>query len=474
MSANVLLVDDNNFNLGLLQEKLKTAYYRTIIGHSGEEAISQTIKYLPDLIVVDLMMYEINGMDAAKILRSNDDTKDIPILVLSAAENVFKVLNFTALGLTIGGDDFLDKPVHSGTLLARVRALVKMKRMRDELKLREKSALEHGFVTKGIFENIDDIEGMNVLLIYDDVGYGRTIQELLMSYNLKVGYVQSGSEGLNFSAYDDVSLVIVGIDPMDIEEKDSQKSSTLIENIEMYQKEKSVSVLAILDAEVTPDNIVKVLDTGIDDYFKTNSFTGEMVTRVRTHLRNKKFHDLLQKTYDINVSSAMTDHLTGVFNRRYLNSHASNLLAKASLQSTQPLCVMMLDIDYFKEVNDNYGHVVGDKILKEIADRIKDSVRANDVCARYGGEEFVVMMSDSPLDVGTAVAERIRDTIANSPVFVGRNKEEVYVTCSIGVIVTSKDSKLGTGAEVVDALFEEVDRVMYKAKRAGRNKVVTG
>jgi two-component system cell cycle response regulator len=173
--------------------------------------------------------------------------------------------------------------------------------------------------------------------------------------------------------------------------------------------------------------------------------------------------DALLDNYQRSLALALTDPLTSVYNRRYLMAHLDELMARTAEGHAGP-GLLMLDIDYFKRVNDTYGHVAGDAVLREVANRIQRHVRGFDLVARYGGEEFVVVMPDTGLPVATMVAERLRNVMADKPVtFDGAG--EIGVTVSIGIAV-ARD-----GGDTAAALLQRADKALYGAKASGRNCV---
>jgi diguanylate cyclase (GGDEF)-like protein len=166
----------------------------------------------------------------------------------------------------------------------------------------------------------------------------------------------------------------------------------------------------------------------------------------------------------------LTDPLTGIFNRRYLETRCQEEIANVR-RHRSPLCAMFLDIDKFKRINDNYGHIMGDEVLRKVATLIKSELRSNDVLARYGGEEFVVLLPQTGLQHACEIAERIRCAIAAHPFrFDGRN--ELQVTISIGVAQIPAEPE-GTDLDIVHKLLSDADEALYLAKESGRNKVVS-
>ena len=161
---------------------------------------------------------------------------------------------------------------------------------------------------------------------------------------------------------------------------------------------------------------------------------------------------------------ALTDNLTGLYNQRYLSAHLESLIQR-SLDKDQSLALLLIDIDFFKKVNDTYGHGVGDEVLRDVATRISRNCREFDLAARMGGEEFVTIMPDSNLEVAEMVAERLRGKISDTPFVVSADVESLEVTVSIGIALTTGAGDTGAG------LLERADKAMYEAKEGGRNRV---
>lgn len=167
--------------------------------------------------------------------------------------------------------------------------------------------------------------------------------------------------------------------------------------------------------------------------------------------------------------SGFTDFLTGWYNRRYLQVRLRDELARAKRQSA-PLTCLMLDIDHFKRVNDQYGHAAGDRALREIAHRIESQVRASDVAARYGGEEFVILLPDTAAAPGSFLAERIRAAIEGTPFDIGAG-HTVSITASVGIASATPERSDADLKTLGESLIARADVALYRAKSAGRNRV---
>ena len=170
--------------------------------------------------------------------------------------------------------------------------------------------------------------------------------------------------------------------------------------------------------------------------------------------------------------SGFTDVLTGWHNRRYLQVRINEELARAQRDDANLVC-LMLDVDYFKRVNDTWGHAAGDAVLREIAQRIETEVRASDVAARYGGEEFVVILPNIDVAAGVRLAERIRRAISATP-FAVSNGDETIITASIGISEVRPNKDVRDLKTLGDSLIARADVALYSAKSAGRDRVVIG
>jgi two-component system cell cycle response regulator len=162
---------------------------------------------------------------------------------------------------------------------------------------------------------------------------------------------------------------------------------------------------------------------------------------------------------------AITDPLTGLYNRRYMESHLVTLIEQATARA-KPLTVLVIDMDYFKSINDNHGHDAGDDVLREFAMRIRKSIRGIDLACRHGGEEFVIVMPETDLAVATMVAERLRRRVASEPFPIQQGARAIGATISIGI------AALGGSGDSAAKLLKRADQALYRAKRDGRNRVV--
>jgi diguanylate cyclase (GGDEF)-like protein len=221
--------------------------------------------------------------------------------------------------------------------------------------------------------------------------------------------------------------------------------------------------ILLVTARDEKQNVVRGLDAGADDYLTKPLDKNELRARLRVGERILTLqHDLIQAREDLRFQ-ATHDALTGIFNRGTILEFLNRELGRAA-RSQSATGILMLDLDHFKQVNDTYGHLTGDVVLKEVAGRISQAVRSYDLVARYGGEEFLIVVPGCNADQIQDCAERVRSAIASAPVIV--RSSEIPVTVSIGATVATR------GAITATDILAAADGALYQAKNSGRNRAV--
>ena len=210
----------------------------------------------------------------------------------------------------------------------------------------------------------------------------------------------------------------------------------------------------LVTANADEQNVAEGLDMGAFDYIIKPYSLLVLMARVRTALREKERQDLLERW-------ATTDPLTELFNRRHFYELADHELDR-SQRVGSPLSFVILDIDYFKKVNDQFGHLVGDTVLIILAKLLKQQLRSIDLCCRYGGEEFVICLPDTNQHDAKEVAERIRLAVCQESI-LSAGGSDLFISVSLGVATGLKDEK-------VESTLKRADVALYQAKDAGRNQ----
>jgi diguanylate cyclase (GGDEF)-like protein len=301
LPANILIVDDVEDNLEILGDLLTFEGYNVVTARSGASALKQIQESRPDLILLDILMPGMDGYEVCEKLKTDESTRDIPIVFVSSLTDIESKVK----GFKVGGIDFINKPFQHAEILVRVNTHITMLRLRENLE-KKNAELEH---------------------------------------------------------------------------------------------------------------------------------------------------------------LANTDYLTKLYNRRRF-FHAAEEEFENVIESGNPISITLIDLDYFKQVNDTYGHLVGDQVLIHIANLIRTHCRVSDVAARYGGEEFIILHPSIYMQNAYKVAERIRKLVESSP-FLYEGKE-IGVTLSAGVV----DTNMCNPCSRIDDVLGLADKALYRAKDGGRNQVV--
>ena len=453
MSARILVVDDVPANVKLLEARLSAEYFDVMTASNGTEALALARRAECDIILLDVMMPDMDGFEVCRRLKSSPATHFIPVLMVTALDSPADRVR----GLEAGADDFLTKPVSDIVLIARVRSLTRLKMMTDELRMRAITSVEIGAQAPERSAVVDTGKGGRILLVDDrPSSYERLRPQLAAEH--AVDLETSPAEGLFRAAEGNYDLLIVSLD------LDNFDGLRLCSQARSLERTRHVPILAIADAENNA-RLLRGLEIGVNDYLLRPVDKNELMARVRTQIKRRRYTDQLRDNVQNSIEAAITDALTGLHNRRYMETHLATLAEQASSRG-KPLALMMLDIDYFKSINDNYGHDAGDDVLREFAVRIRKSIRGIDLACRYGGEEFVIVMPETDLHVAGMIAERLRRAIAGEPFAINKGSKRITVTISVGL------STLERKGEAVSDVLKRADDALYRAKHDGRNRVV--
>jgi two-component system, cell cycle response regulator len=453
MTARVLVVDDVPANAKLLEARLTAEYFDVVTATSGAEALAICERAQCDIVLLDVMMPEMDGFEVCRRLKAGAKTHHIPVVMVTALDQPSDRVR----GLEAGADDFLTKPVSDIALVARVRSLTRLKLVTDELRMRALTSKEIGIQDPLLASLTDSGRGGRILVIDDRRASYERIAKVLAGEH-RVDVEVDPHEALFHAAEGDYDLVIVSLG---FENFDGLRLCSQLRSLE---RTRNVPILVVVEAE---DNarLLRGLEIGINDYLGRPVDPNEMLARVRTQIRKRRYGARLRDNVQMSMELAITDPLTGLHNRRYMESHVTTLVEQA-LARGKPLALLVIDIDYFKAVNDVHGHDAGDDVLREFAMRVKKSIRGIDLACRYGGEEFVIVMPETDMAVAAIVAERIRRRIASEPFAIRAGAAALDVTISIGLAALS-------GVEDTAAqILKRADQALYRAKRDGRNRVV--
>ncbi|EKF17896.1 PleD family two-component system response regulator [Nitratireductor pacificus] len=452
MTARILVVDDVPSNVKLLEVRLLAEYFEVLTAFGGAEALDVCHGGKVDVVLLDVMMPGMDGFEVCRQLKADPETQHIPVVMITALDQPVDRVR----GLEAGADDFLSKPVNDLQLITRVRSLARLKTLTDELRLRAATTRNVGLEQVLSGQGAETEPAPSVLLIDEDAQSSARIASMLRD-TFRVDVEDDPQAGFFRAAEGNYECVLVGTgfssyDPL-----------RLCSQLRALDRTRLLPIILIAD-QGEDERVARALELAVNDYVVRVVDKQELIARLRTQLRRKRYNDRLRSSVTETMEMAVTDPLTGLHNRRYLESHLQTLFERA-VSRRRPLSVMMADIDSFKAINDRWGHDGGDDVLREFADRLRRNIRGIDLICRYGGEEFVVVMPDTALAVAEKVAERLRMEIAAEPFTVDSGANAIAVTTSLGV------AELHRASDTAAALMKRADMALYEAKTGGRNRV---
>ena len=406
MTARVLVVDDILSNVKLLEAKLSAEYFDVVTAFNGLECLARVAEAAPDIVLLDVMMPGMDGFEVCRRIKGDPKTAHVPVVMVTALDQP----SDRVAGLEAGADDFLTKPVDDAALFARVRSLVRLKMMTDELRMRESTGQGMGLIDPA--EAMMDANLSGRILIIEDRAESVAWFCAALAPQNEVTSVDTFEEALVRVKGGDPDLVIVSLGMRGFD------GLRLCSQLRSLPEGRHVPILVVV-SEGDRRKLTQALEMGVNDYLTRPVDRNELVARVRTQLRKKRYADRLRHNVQLSLEMAITDQLTGLHNRRYMSRHLDSLVASTKKHG-KPIAFVIMDIDFFKAVNDSHGHDIGDEVLKEFASRIAANVRGIDLVCRYGGEEFVVVMPDTDVAFACQVSERLRKSIETTPFQISR------------------------------------------------------
>ncbi len=424
----LLIVDDEARNRAAIRRLLRQEGYLLSEAQNGAQALELVSESLPDLIILDIIMPGISGYEVCRKLKSETETADIMILMLSGKNDLGDRLE----GYAAGVDDFIMKPYEPEELQARVKILLRLKQTQKELQ----------------FEMIKRREVAEALRTSEEK-YRTIVENMAEGYyeaDLHGGFTFFNNSICRMTGYSRTELLLLkGMDL--IHQADKRAIFRAFAGVYFS----GVPQPAVGFAVLRKDGSIRQIETSIT-LIKTNSgdllgFRG--VTRDVDE--RKKYEERL-------IYTAYHDALTGLKNRKGFYEKLENVLLNARRYQGE-VALFFIDIDKFKQVNDTLGHQVGDELLKEIAIRLKECLRETDFISRIGGDEFTIILDSPGLVSPKAVAKRIVHTISRPYNLLDRVID--YISASIGISLFPRDA-----LDMTD-FVKNADTAMYAAKKTG-------
>lgn len=451
MTARVLVVDDISANVRLLEARLSAEYFDVLTACNGLEAIEICERERIDVVLLDVMMPGLDGFEVCRRIKANPKTHHIPVVLVTALDQASDKVR----GLEGGADDFLTKPVDEIALVTRVRNLARLKTLTDEMLMRALTGRQMGLGEDAALLKALSEESGRVLVVDDDTRSAQRIAGWLGSVHEDV-VISDPKSALAKLASQEFDLMIVSLT------MSGADGLRLCSQVRSADRARHLPIIVLVE----PGNearLLRALDMGINDYVMRPVDENELMARARSQVRRKRYSDHLRNRLEERIEAAVIDPLTGLHNRRYMETHLATLVEEAR-RSGRSLSVLLADIDHFKSVNDTYGHDVGDAVLREFSERFKRNTRGIDLACRYGGEEFLIIMPDTPLERACQIGERLRVSVAADTFVIGPGSG-IHITASVGL------ATLERADDTPQSVFRRADTALFEAKRRGRNRV---
>lgn len=449
----ILIVDDEPKNVKLLSAIIGKDNFQIIEAFNGQEAKDKIQLELPDVILLDIMMPIMDGYQVTKWLKSTAEYSHIPVIMITALDkNEYK-----QKALEAGAEEFINKPVNPIELMARISSMLKLKQYKDQLILRIRA--EKQFTIKASQEFVDTTirKRPRILLVEDDLKDYKLMRAYLSQQEYDLIYASSGEDAIALTYQNDVELIILDIVLPGI------NGFEVCRRLKELEHTKNIPIIFTTSLNDV-DNKIKGVEVEGDDYCIKPIDSRELKAKISLLLKKKQYLDDLRNNYEFALNSAIKDSLTGLYNKAYFKNSLDNELKRAQRQNYY-VSMIMIDIDNFKNYNDTLGHLVGDIIIRNIAQLIKKYIREIDLPARYGGEEFSVILPYANTSYATSIADRILEKIASFRHPIDSSGQLTATTVSIGL------ATFPTHAVTMEELMMKADEKLYLAKRTGKNKV---
>ena len=480
MAKKILLVEDSETQLKFLKEGLIEHGFEVETASNGSEAYKKVYTYAPDIVVSDIMMPAIDGYQLCRMIKNVEETKKIPVILLTVLDK--KIDNFW--GKKAGAQLFLSKSIDIKELVNNINATMRRYPVTDEYKqtIIEKdgsdnsaqfrlNAILNDLLLKSTFSN----EFRN---LSDFLNYERILVEKMFS--LLSSFVEYHVAGIYFASPDEFAENIVYLDTLGrnlpktllsdvsydffrkMEEQKSIKNSKFEVVRMLLGKELDYEYADLTSKIVIPLIFDKKLIGGICFYtrhdvdYSSFRYFDIMISELLAIFKMK--YQYTEKEF-----MSVLDGLTGLYNRRQFEIGFEQEYNRTKRHPSD-FSLALLDIDFFKKVNDNYGHQYGDYVLKTIADLMKQSFRKTDLLYRYGGEELVIIMPETNIEGAQIPVQRLRRMVEDYD--FNYNGVKSKVTVSIGL--TMNHQNFSSAAEIL----KSADEALYRAKESGRNRVV--
>ncbi len=466
-TTNIMVVDDDNINRNRLDKLLSSYGYKVWQAPNGEKAIKMLSEVNPDAVLLDLVMPGLGGLEVCRILRNMDNIMGVPIVIISSKGDK----NTIAGALNCGADDFIVKPIDELELIARLNSQLRARRMFLELEEDRKNLAITLEISRTLSATLETEEILDTIVNkVAKITNASRASIVLIDKGKNLGYVLASHDNPNvrnlmidLKKYPEIKVVVDTKEPVVID--DISNNPLMKEVKEMVKDFKEVSVLVVpivCDEEVLGTIFLRTRRSTRNFSQKEVYFCQVVANASFNALKNAHLYRTIQEEKEHLEILAVTDQLTNSYNHSYFFMRLDEEYQRAKRYGV-PMSCIMIDVDDFKLINDTYGHIVGDSVLKELSSGIQKAIRKNDLFARYGGEEFAIILPHTGNKGAFKEAERIRKVVLElefSKLPAGKK-----ITISLGVASYPHDA-----IKTYNDLIAYADKGLYRAKAEGKNK----
>lgn len=423
---NALIVESSRSFRLLVEEALLEAGIFVRSEESAADALQFLERESVDLIVMSLQLADMKGDEFCCRLRDSGNHQHTKVVMFAPLRN--KLL------LNIAKASGIDHIFERNELEA------------FKTYLRTLPAQEHSY---------DELDTLAAYVDQDRRAAEQTIR-ILKTLGISVDHFDDAEDAYDAVLSNDYDVLLT-----DINLKEGIDGFELINRLRQLGDSKRLTPILAMSSSKEISHRVGILQCGANDFITKPVLDAELVARIKNLIRSKKLYDEVEKQRQLLERLAMTDKLTGLYNRHFLDRFAIRQIRDAQ-RHAYPLSLILLDVDHFKLINDSHGHKLGDDVLVALAHLLQSRTRGEDICARFGGEEFVLLLPHCDLQRATQKASELRRSIERL------EPHSLPVTASFGVASISDD------INNYEQLFIAADQAVYKAKSIGRNCVVCG
>ena len=450
----ILIVDDEPLNVKLLAAILSADSYDISSAFNGEQALEIVDEACPDLILLDIMMPGIDGFEVTRRLKGRVETKDIPIILITA----FDIADYKVIGHEAGADEFLNKPVKAPELKSRVKSLLRTKECQDRLKRQKEADIDCG-----CDGNEKELLGENdrslVLLAFDDKNEANSINMFLHGQPYEVIVANTAQDAIVLSNDRQVDLILLD------GRLEGEKCFEICSRLKEEEQTANTQILVVAESGYL-ENKHEQFELWSDDFLIKPVNVHELRARVKALLKKKTFLDRIYAGPDESVRSAITDSLSGLANNSYFKYFLDHEI-KRSVRDNGPVTLIMLELNDVKNHPNCMGHLAGEEWLKYMGNIIKENIRDVDLGARSKEKQFCIVLINTDGNGAMLVADRLKDLIQNHFSVNTENMSGKNLALHVGIANYPND------ADSMELLIHHAEKELRESKNEITNREST-